>query len=342
MHRGGGPEGVPSAVVGSEEPHRSPEQSVDVVIVTRNRPSLIARAIPSVLASDHLDLILTVTDQSDDDETRKVVEAFAAEDDRVRYVPLDTVGSSRARNAAIDATSCPIVLFTDDDCVVDSTWVSEMLAEFTASAPAAVFGRLDPDTSDQPADAAEAPWLGVAVTEGEERRTFEPGPRETGFGHGANMGFRRDALEAVAGFDPLLGTGGPLRSWPERDIGYRVSRQGGTVVFTPEAGVSHSQWRTWPEVYDVHRSYSYGAGAACVKYMRCGQYSGLLLLLDWLVQIGFRQMASGAVRWRDLRKVRLGGIAIVWSLRGVFGGLRRPVDRTTVRYVDTDAASRPE
>lgn len=319
--------------------HGGGERAVDVVIVTRNRPQLVARAIPSVLASQHRNLTLTVTDQSDGDETRTLVESIAADDDRVRYLPLDTVGSSRARNAAIAATSCSIVLFTDDDCLVDTTWVSEMIAEFEASSCDAVFGRLDPDTTDQPADAAEAPWLAVAVTEGETRRVFEPGPRETGFGHGANMGFRREALERVGGFDPLLGTGGPLRSWPERDIGYRISRGGGTVVFTPEARVAHGQWRTWAEVFSVYRSYSYGAGASCLKYARCGQLSGLRLLVGWIFQIGFRQMTSGVVRWRDIRKVRLGAIAVVWTIGGVFAGLRRPIDRATVRYVDTDVAS---
>ena len=308
------------------------------MIVTRNRPQLVARAIPSVLASDHQNLTLTVTDQSDGDETRSVVESIAAGDDRVRYLPLDTVGSSRARNAAIDATSNSIVLFTDDDCLVDTAWVSEMLAEFEASSCAAVFGRLDPDTSDQPDDAAEAPWLGVAVTESDVRRVFEPGPRETGFGHGANMGFQRGALDGVGGFDPLLGTGGPLRSWPERDIGYRISRNGGTVVFTPDARVAHGQWRTWADVFSVHRNYSYGAGAACVKYFRCRQLSGLRLLIGWIGQIGIRQMTSGLVRWRDMRKVRLGAIAVIWTLRGAVGGLGRPIDRKTVRYIDTDIA----
>ena len=309
------------------------------MIVTRDRPQLVARAIPTVLGSEHTNLTLTVTDQSDGDETRAVVESVAAGDDRVRYLPLESVGSSRARNAAIAATSNSIVLFTDDDCLVDRTWVGEMIAEFEASSCDAVFGRLDPDTTDQPGDAAEAPWLAVAVTEGEVRRVFEPGPKETGFGHGANMGFRREALEWVGGFDPLLGTGGPLRSWPERDIGYRISRNGGTVVFTPEARVAHGQWRTWAEVFSVHRSYSYGAGASCLKYARCGHLSGLRLLVGWIFQIGFRQMVSGLVRWRDMRKVRLGAIAVVWTIRGVFAGVGRPIDRATIRYVDADVAS---
>lgn len=308
--------------------------TVDVAIVTRDRPHQIGRAVESVLASTHADLTLTVADQSTGGETREVVERHAQCDGRVRYLSLDSVGSSRARNTVIGATSGDYVLFTDDDCVVAPDWVEAIVDEFARGDADAVFGGLDPDDSHRPDDAAIAPWLGVAITSATDRRVFHPGATDISFGHGANMAFRRTALEMVGSFDPLLGVGGPLRSWPERDIGFRILQAGGRIVFQPAARVCHAQWRTWGEVFAAHRNYSYGAGAACAKYVRCGHRVGFRLFAGWILQLGFRQVVSGALRWRDLRKVRLGLISIAWPFAGAVGGLHRPVDRERCRYVD--------
>ena len=309
--------------------------AVDVVIVTRNRPGQVEACVRSVLASTATDFSILVSDQSDDSDTRSIVDALGKDDPRVRYLATASRGSSRSRNAAIAVTDAPLVLFTDDDVRVAADWVERMVEEFDRTPDAAaVFGRLGATDEGAPADAARAAWFGVAQTHAEERRVFVDDPTDLGFGHGANMGFRRTALEAVGGFDPLLGVGGELRSWPERDIGYRLLVAGWSIVFQPDVRALHHQWRTWDEVFAQHRNYAFGAGAACRKYMACGQPSARRLLASWMAQLGVRQIVSGLLRWRDFRKVRLGGIAIGWAFRGLIASRRYDIDHETVRYRD--------
>src|SRR4029079_18306578 len=100
----------------------------------------------------------------------------------------------------------------------------------------------------QPAGARDvSPAIRLAVKDFPERQEVAGNRFRLDFGHGANMGLRRDAYQAVGGFDLLLGCGGPLRAWPERDIGYRILSRGGRIIYTPEDVVHHRQWREWTE-----------------------------------------------------------------------------------------------
>lgn len=305
-----------------------------MIVVTRDRPHLIGRAVESVVVAATPETRITVVDQSATAATAEVISELTASDSRITRLALNTKGSSLARNAGIAHTSADLVLFTDDDCVVSPDWIASMIDEFADESCAAVFGSLRADDADQPGDAADAPWLGVAVTAGTERREFAPQSTDLSFGHGANMGFRRTALNAVDGFDPMLGVGCVLRSWPERDIGYRMLSAGHSITFQPKSVVSHNQWRTWDEVYAAHYNYAFGAGAAVAKYLRCGDLKGLRVLGDWILQLGFRQVVSGAVRWRDPRKIRIGVIHILYPMVGIWKSRGLPIDKSTRQYRD--------
>ena len=306
---------------------------VAVVIPTKNRGALIAGTLQSLLKSTIVDLAIWIVDQSDDGATRDLVIAMARQDPRLHYLRSQTVGSSAARNEGIAASSGSYVLYTDDDCLVAPDWAEEMVAELSAPDCWAVFGQVVAAENDRPPDLSDAPWLSVAVTHKKGRQRFGHNRLNLGFGHGANMGFRRDALTMIAGFDPLLGVGGALRSWPERDIGYRIMRAGGGIVFAPAALVRHRQWRDWGEVIRAYRNYGFGAGAAAGKYLRSGDWGGLYLFTEWLLDQGIRQLLSGLLKWRDARKMKLGWLQLTQPWVGLIASWRYPIDHASNRYL---------
>ena len=126
--------------------------TVSVVIPTRNRGPLIEQTILSLLASDYSDLSVVVVDQSDNDLTWRTVQRLADADSRLSYYSSRTVGSSIARNEGIRLTRAPYVLFTDDDCVVTPSWVTEMVNELQDPGTWAVFGQVLADEGDRPVD----------------------------------------------------------------------------------------------------------------------------------------------------------------------------------------------
>ncbi|MEM5749148.1 glycosyltransferase, partial [Bifidobacterium animalis subsp. lactis] len=87
----------------SQVPLRRRAPAVSVVIATWRRPQMLQRCLDGLLAQtfDAHQLELVVADDGPDDETRAVVEAFAAAAPawRVHYVPVrETQGPAAARN----------------------------------------------------------------------------------------------------------------------------------------------------------------------------------------------------------------------------------------------------
>src|SRR5712691_3895396 len=91
---------------------------VSVIIPTRNRAALLARALDSVFSQyglgEQFDLEVIVVDDGSTDATAAVVAEYA----QVRYVRLPTNrGVAAARNAGIEASRGAFICFLDDDDV---------------------------------------------------------------------------------------------------------------------------------------------------------------------------------------------------------------------------------
>jgi GT2 family glycosyltransferase len=309
---------------------------VDIIIPTRGRGALIDVTVESIRHSSYPHFKLWVVDQSDDRATEAAVTHHAQADPRVHYLRSTTRGSNLARNEGVAAGRAPFILFTDDDCRVEPDWITAMTTELTDPDTWAVFGRIIPDETYHPQIPAGAtpasPAIGMAVKDTPRRQVFEGDRFRLDFGHGASMGFRRDAYQRIGGFDQLLGAGGPLRSWPERDIGYRILARGGRIVYTPDALVHHRHWRDWEEVRRTYRNYAFGTGAAAGKYVRAGDMGGSYLFLEWLLDQGLRQVLSGVLKWQSRQKVEIGLLQLTYPWVGLFHSLRYPVDKEQVLY----------
>jgi len=104
--------------------------TVTVGIATRERPDTLAECLSSVLASDYPDFDVIVVDNAPSSTgTRELVET-RYRDARVRYVREDIPGLATAHNRGLADVTAPIVAFTDDDVIVDSSWLSHVVAAF--------------------------------------------------------------------------------------------------------------------------------------------------------------------------------------------------------------------
>lgn len=104
--------------------------TVSVVLATRDRPQLLARAIPSVLAQRYERWQLVVVDDGTDPGTRAVVDAV--EDERVTLIEGPRRGLSAARNAGLDHASGEIVCYLDDDNVMHPSWLQAVAHVFSS------------------------------------------------------------------------------------------------------------------------------------------------------------------------------------------------------------------
>jgi len=103
---------------------------VDVIIPTRNRPSLTIEAVDSVRGQTFDDWHLWVVDDDSDDDTVARLEDHLAGDPRVTVVARTSRGGANpARQAAFECGTAPLVATCDSD----DLWAPEKLARQVAA-----------------------------------------------------------------------------------------------------------------------------------------------------------------------------------------------------------------
>lgn len=120
---------------------------VTVAVCTRNRPAELAACVDSILADgSETAFELLVVDNGASAETERVVRARADRnpDVPVRYVAEPRLGVSHARNRAVEEAAGELLMFADDDVVVEPGWVDALAAPFADERVALVTGRVLP------------------------------------------------------------------------------------------------------------------------------------------------------------------------------------------------------
>lgn len=189
-------------------PEPGDEPRVAVVVIGRNEGDRLVRCLESVWAVDYpgsaLDVIY-VDSQSTDDSIDQAKQLNA----RVLEVNPERPCAAVGRNAGWRATDAPFVLFLDGDTVLDPGFIRTALDAFTED-HAVVFGhRREIATGDSLYNRVlDLDWIWPVG--------------EVDFCGGDAL-MRRDALEAVDGYDESLIAGEePDMCGRMRDIGYRV------------------------------------------------------------------------------------------------------------------------
>jgi len=185
-------------------PSRSPD--VTVVLCTWNRATLLEGALAALVAqTDPPDHEVVVVDNDSTDDTRRVIDRYAAAHPQVRCVFEGAAGLSHARNAGVAHTTGRVVAFTDDDVRVPPDWLREIARTSERYPDAAFFGGpvLPEWPGTVPAWLTDERWsaLGVQSYGAEPFRVDERRPVCL---IGANLVLRRSALASIGPFNPAV------------------------------------------------------------------------------------------------------------------------------------------
>ena len=121
----------------SDKSKLSINQSVSIIVAIRNGEKSLSRLIQSLADQDYkgkLEFIL-VDDQSTDN-TKDIIQKIQARDSRFKYVSSNEVDykllkfKKRALHAGIKKSQNDILLFTDVDCTLSSSWIKSMASYF--------------------------------------------------------------------------------------------------------------------------------------------------------------------------------------------------------------------
>lgn len=211
----------------SEAPFSATEQAswpkVSVVVCAYNAADTITDCVRSLSALTYPNYEVIVVNDGSKDGTA----ALVAEHPWVRLISIANGGLSAARNLGLREATGTIVAYTDADVRVDPDWLTHLVQPFVRSDVVASGGPnlVPPDDPFMAQCVALAPGAPTHVLL--DDRTAEHVP-------GCNMAFRRDALLAIGGFNPIY-----LRAGDDVDACWRLQARGGRIGFAPAALVWH-------------------------------------------------------------------------------------------------------
>ncbi len=243
---------------------------VTVAVCTRDRPEDLAILLDSLDQQDYPRLrILVVDNAPSHDRTRRLVSALARERD-IEYVAEPRPGLSWARNRAIEASESEVIAWADDDELCDRWWAAEVARGFVEIPDAgAVTGIVVPSELETQSQAWFEQYSGVGRGRGFTRAVFSPETAHEqsplyplpAYGAGANMAFRRNAIDRIGRFDCALGAGTSTLAGEDTAALSALLLAGGTIVYQPTAIVRHRHRRDYAALERVMLGYGRGLSA---------------------------------------------------------------------------------
>jgi GT2 family glycosyltransferase len=309
--------------------------TTSVAVVTYERPAFVTRCLDHLLAQTEPPAQIIVIDSSTSDDTARLVkEGYPT----VRYevCPAGRGATATARNIGYDRTTGDVLAFIDDDAFAEPDWLERLLPFFDDPTVGGVGGRQirrQPGEREEGTDA-----IGLLLPDGTLTGHFAADPgRPVAVDHllGANMAFRRTALDRIGGIrDGYAGT--CIRE--ETDLCLQVTGAGYRLIYTPGAVVEHvAAPYAKGERFDLRYAYwaqknhlillirNFGLGAPIVR-----AYLGTSMrqaARDCSARVG---TALGRAKGRDGRgalraagaAVARAGVVLAASVTGTVGGGR--------------------
>lgn len=219
---------------------------VSFVVPTYRRPDALRSTLGTLLQLDFPpdDYEIVVVDDGSGDHTPQVVAELARTAPRLRYVSQENAGVATARNRGAAEARGGLLIFLDDDMLVQPDHIDAHLAareahgdclvnghwEFSAETRAALdqtpFGRYRVDLED---------WVKTAV----EKRPLADGRMRASDVTAANLGISAEHFAALGGFDEAF----PFAGCEDQDFSYRAGKAGYDFIYDPAIRLEHNDER---------------------------------------------------------------------------------------------------
>jgi glycosyltransferase involved in cell wall biosynthesis len=228
------------------QPTRIPSASlkISVVLCTYNRCRSLANTLQSLAASklpDTVEWEVLVVDNNSDDGTRETIDDFCRKYvPHFRYLFESRQGKSHALNTGVREARGDVLAFTDDDVVVEATWLENLTTALRSGGWVGAGGKVLPEQGFVPPR-----WLAMngRYSMGGVLALFNRGdkPGQLDWApFGASMAFRREMFEKYGGFRTDLGPPPSDLRGEDTEFGYRLMAAGEQLWYAPSAIAYHT------------------------------------------------------------------------------------------------------
>jgi GT2 family glycosyltransferase len=202
--------------------------NLTIIIATYDRPDELARLLASLAAQLRSGDELIIAENGTPQPVKVPPNAPP-----LKHLHEPRGGKCRSQNRAIAESRGEVVVLLDDDLTVEARYL-DAVERFFSEHPqfAAMAGRILPAEDPEAKVGANWIYLDLPIFDRGDHVVEVPGVL------GANMAFRRSALDAVGLFDERLGPGAAGHE-EETEMSRRLRRKGLRIGYAPDALVYH-------------------------------------------------------------------------------------------------------
>lgn len=202
-----------------------------VIIATFKRNAVLVQTIKSVLKQKYKSFELIIVDQTKkhDKKTENYIKRLPK--DRVRYFKVTPPSLPAARNFGLHKAAGEIVIYIDDDVLLDPGFIGAHVRSYTKKKAVAVAGRIK--EKNKP---ASDKLLFLRKTSFGAGNFNYPKYAYAETSQGCNMSFKKVLLKKIGGFDTNF-IGNAMRE--ETDVCFKIRKLGKKILYNPNAGLFH-------------------------------------------------------------------------------------------------------
>lgn len=185
------------------------------------------------------EVIIVVRDS--DSETHRFLDGFTSNVLQLKIVTVTIAGQIAALNAGLDAAQGDIIAITDDDAAPHVNWLERIEAYFIADESVGGVGGRDwvyhgdrLEDGKQGSVIGQVQWFGRVI--GNHHLGCDA-PCEVEILKGANMSYRKTAIEAIKFDQRLRGTGAQVHN--DMAFSLALKRAGWKLIYDPLVAVNH-------------------------------------------------------------------------------------------------------
>ena len=238
--------------------------SFTIIVPTYRRPHQLADCLRSLAALDYPRdrFEVLVVDDGGETPLDTTVGPFRS-GLRITLVRQENAGPAAARNTGAQHAKGEFIAFTDDDCVVERGWLSE-LARVLSVDPECMVGGQTVNAAPQLCSTASQLIVDVVY------RHYNADPAHARFVASNNLALSAAGFRELGGFDPTY------RTAEDRDLCDRWRHRGRRIVYAEAARVHHGRSMDLRAFWRQH--FSYGRGAERFSRLRAKRGSGSMLV----------------------------------------------------------------
>lgn len=215
------------------------DKGISVLISTKDRLEDLQLCINSILKSKFDEFEILICDQSEKSEN--FAQRLNIYSSRVKIFRSTEKGRSKGLNFLSKKAKFSIIAFTDDDCIVDDKWLSEIFNTYKRYPQiSGVFGKTLPYLINEQASYGKICPSQFLLNELKIHRWPKFHFYEVGVGN--DMSIKRDVMLAENGFLEWLGVGAIGEGAEEYELIYRLLKKKYLLVTNPKIIVFHNRW----------------------------------------------------------------------------------------------------